>query len=67
MELIERDQALQCLADALASTGPRSGRSALVTGEAGIGKTSVVLHFASTLGDTAEMFWGLCDALFTPV
>jgi DNA-binding CsgD family transcriptional regulator/tetratricopeptide (TPR) repeat protein len=38
----------------------------LVTGEAGIGKTTLLRHFASRAAGTARFFWTACDPLFTP-
>ncbi|MDX6641399.1 MAG: hypothetical protein QOF12_2410 [Solirubrobacteraceae bacterium] len=42
------------------------GRVALVYGEAGIGKTTLVRRFCEDAGDSAAVLWGACDALFTP-
>jgi DNA-binding CsgD family transcriptional regulator/tetratricopeptide (TPR) repeat protein len=38
----------------------------LVSGEAGIGKTSLVDHFTQAHRDSARVLWGACDSLFTP-
>jgi ATP/maltotriose-dependent transcriptional regulator MalT len=62
MELVERESALQTLRRLLEAASAR-GRVALVAGEAGIGKTSLVRTLAST-HDT--VWWGACDALQTP-
>jgi DNA-binding CsgD family transcriptional regulator/tetratricopeptide (TPR) repeat protein len=64
MELLEREEALQALADALAHVGSEGGRIALVSGEAGIGKTSLLSRFAAEQPN--EVLWGACEALFTP-
>ena len=64
--LIERDihlQQLQSLAD---QAGAGRGSIALVRGEAGIGKTSLINTFLETLDDDVTIAIGLCDALFTP-
>jgi putative ribosome biogenesis GTPase RsgA len=45
MTLLERAPALDALATALAEAAAGEGRVALVYGEAGIGKTSLVDHF----------------------
>ena len=42
------------------------GCFALVSGEAGIGKTSFVEHFVATQARSARVLKGNCDALFTP-
>jgi len=42
------------------------GRVALVSGEAGIGKTSLVEHFSRAHQDSVRVLWGICDSLFTP-
>lgn len=38
----------------------------LLSGEAGVGKTSLIKHFTNNLNDENEILWGACDALFTP-
>ena len=43
-----------------------NGRFILVSGEAGIGKTSLVEKFTEGHKDDARLLWGACDALFTP-
>ena len=65
MELIERGQALQLLQHALETAGQGSGRTALVCGEAGIGKTSLVTQLVSQQG-AGRVLWGGCEALFSP-
>ena len=42
------------------------GRVALISGEAGIGKTSLLREFAAAQNKTARVLWGGCEALFTP-
>ena len=66
MELIERDQQLQKLTNAWRQAKAGKGRIALVSGEAGIGKTSLVERFISEQGRSARVLWGACDALFSP-
>ena len=65
MDLLERESCLTALADGLGRALKGSGSLALVTGEAGIGKTSLLQTFASTQC-SARVLWGACDALFTP-
>lgn len=64
MDLLERDAAHAALFEYLAETTSGRGRCVLVAGEAGIGKTSLVQHFASQVATPAV--WGYCDSLFTP-
>ena len=66
MELIEREFALQQLTAALEEAAAGEGRLALVSGEAGIGKTTLVEHFTRAGPTSARVLWGVCDALFTP-
>ena len=63
--LVERDDALAALHEALSEARAGSGRIALVSGEAGVGKTSLVRSFCRALGDV-RIFEGACDPLFTP-
>ena len=58
MELLEREPAL-----AMLRTCP-PGHAVLISGEAGIGKTSLVRAFC--LADSRRKLWGGCDALRTP-
>lgn len=64
MDLLERENARSALDDYLVDAGRGSGRCVFVTGEAGIGKTSLVRHFQRAVGFTAA--WGYCDSLGTP-
>jgi DNA-binding CsgD family transcriptional regulator/tetratricopeptide (TPR) repeat protein len=66
MELLEREAALDCLAAALASARGGSGRVTLVSGDAGLGKTSVVRVFLDRLGRAVPALVGACDDLSTP-
>jgi len=65
MKLVERDAALQRLADLLSAVASGTGHVALIAGEAGIGKTSLVKALAARRGNAA-LWWGSCDALETP-
>ncbi len=66
MELLERETFLQALNAAFDEAAAGNGRIALVYGEAGIGKTSLVERFAAECPGPVQLFWGICDALFTP-
>lgn len=64
-ELLERTAFLTALSADLTSLQSSGGRIALVCGEAGIGKTTLLEHFAATRTD-ARFLWGACEALLTP-
>ncbi len=66
MPLLEREQPLAVLAAALDRVEAGSGRMALVAGEVGIGKTTLIEHFTAAHRGRARVLWGACDALFTP-
>ena len=66
MELLERDPALAALAGAREAAARGYGRVALVTGEPGIGKTSLVNWFLQALGPDARVLLGTCDDLSIP-
>jgi len=65
MELVERDSVLHTLEDRLRAVAGGSGHAALIAGEAGIGKTSLLKALAARRGE-AQLWWGACDALQTP-
>ncbi len=65
MELLEREGALAALEGALGEAAAGRGRVVLVTGEAGIGKTSLVARFAAGDG-RGRVLWGICDDLNIP-
>jgi len=65
MELLERDAALLTFERQLASTHADGGHLVLVSGEAGIGKTSMLKAMAARRGDAA-LWWGACDPLESP-
>src|SRR5215813_13215174 len=64
--LLERDLFLQDLADLLHGVASGSGRCVLVSGEAGIGKSSLIERFAELESGSARFLWGRCEALYTP-
>jgi DNA-binding CsgD family transcriptional regulator/tetratricopeptide (TPR) repeat protein/type II secretory pathway predicted ATPase ExeA len=63
--LWERADALQAL-DRLVADSAHRGRVALITGEAGLGKSSVLRAFAERNRRSARVLWGYCDRLVTP-
>jgi DNA-binding CsgD family transcriptional regulator len=65
--LLERSGQLSLLGGALAAvvSGGR-GRIVLVSGEAGIGKTTLLRRFCAGVGGSARVLWAGCDPLFTP-
>ena len=66
MELLEREGPLRELEAALREAAAGEGRLALVSGEAGIGKTQLVERLAQDWRDRVRVLWGVCDAFFTP-
>jgi DNA-binding CsgD family transcriptional regulator/tetratricopeptide (TPR) repeat protein len=73
MDLLERTEDLATLSAAFAAAARGAGSVALVTGEAGIGKSALVARLAADVGAAAagaaggaRVLWGACDALFTP-
>jgi DNA-binding CsgD family transcriptional regulator/tetratricopeptide (TPR) repeat protein len=65
-ELLERDEFLLALNQALHQATEGRGRIALVSGEAGIGKTSLAECFVERRPPGVRLLWGACEALFTP-
>src|SRR5262245_39683683 len=67
MRLVERDGLLARLGTCL-EQARSSGCLALVGGEAGVGKTSLVRRFVETGPDVlgVPVMWGACDPLSTP-
>ena len=66
MELLEREPYLAGLEGALADAGAGVGGIALVSGEAGIGKTSLIADFTHKHARRLPVLWGACDSLFAP-
>ncbi len=64
--LLEREDALDSLGEALDEAVAGRGSVTLVAGEAGIGKTSLVRRFADVASGRVRVLWGGCEALFTP-
>ncbi|MSO96492.1 MAG: hypothetical protein EXQ81_12015 [Thermoleophilia bacterium] len=64
--LLERDAALTELHDALDGTRTGQGAALFISGEAGVGKTSLVRTFCQDIGPRTRVLLGPCDALSTP-
>lgn len=66
-EVLEREQELAVLAELLADV-ERNGRGllVLVSGEAGVGKTTLLRQFNDQRASGVKVFWAACDPLFTP-
>lgn len=64
--LLERDPFLRELALNLDATVAGAGRTVFISGEAGVGKTSLVEHFVGGRRPSVRALWGACEALFTP-
>ncbi len=66
MALAERSTQLDDLARALDQAVQGRGRTVLLSGEAGIGKTSVLRAFVDAAASHVRVFEGRCDELITP-
>jgi len=65
-ELIERADFLNSLQMKFESVTEGEGHCILLSGEAGIGKTSLIKSFYNEKKDNCKIYQGTCDALFTP-
>ncbi|MFB7756702.1 AAA family ATPase, partial [Streptomyces sp. NPDC056121] len=66
MDLLERDSVLQDLAGHLQAAVSGPGRVALVRGEAGVGKTTMVHRLTQLADPHIRVLVGACDPLATP-
>ena len=66
MELLEREQFISVLGELFEKVKTECGYVVSISGEAGIGKTSLVEFFTSKFEGQAKILWGSCDDLFTP-
>src|SRR5262245_54313990 len=65
MQLLERERFLEALDGYADEAGTGRGRFVMVTGEPGIGKTSLLEAFRETHPEL-RWLWGGCDGAFTP-
>src|ERR1700721_739617 len=66
MHLLERQEQLDALNRTFRDARNSSGKLILVSGEAGLGKSSLIERFAGEHRREARIVWGACDALATP-
>ncbi len=66
MRFVEREAPIRQLRELLVATRRGRGHIALVAGEAGIGKTTMMRHFTSEQPDHARVLWGACDPIDPP-
>jgi DNA-binding CsgD family transcriptional regulator/tetratricopeptide (TPR) repeat protein len=66
MSLLEREHQLRRLEAALDQARQGRGTTVLVSGEAGIGKTSLLAAFTAGAGATTRLLAGACEDLLTP-
>jgi DNA-binding CsgD family transcriptional regulator/tetratricopeptide (TPR) repeat protein len=66
MGLLERESELTTFAGAIAAAGEGAGSVVLVSGEAGIGKTSLLREVVLRARGQARVLVGTCDDLLTP-
>jgi tetratricopeptide (TPR) repeat protein len=64
--LLERESQLDVLVDSVADAAAGHGSTVLVTGDAGIGKTTLVRAFADRVDDRARLMLTASDDLTTP-
>lgn len=66
MQLLEREPHTGELDAACAEAEAGSGCVVVMSGEAGVGKTVLLDRFAERHRDSRSVWWGACEALFTP-
>ena len=63
--LIERENSLQMLRAASLQANSGQGSIVIVSGEAGIGKTTLLQEFGRNIQGNTKILWGGCEPLFT--
>lgn len=63
--LLEREAAINTFNNAIEES-KRAGKVLLLSGEAGMGKTTLLEHMREISKDTCNVYWSGCDPLFTP-
>jgi DNA-binding CsgD family transcriptional regulator len=66
MELLEREGSLRLAFEAIERAHRGSGTTVLVSGEAGIGKSTLIEHLIGSLSHGQRVLRGGCDDLFSP-
>jgi DNA-binding CsgD family transcriptional regulator/DNA polymerase III delta prime subunit len=66
MELLERQNFLDEFSQLVKDVSIGEGKTVLLSGEAGVGKTSLIKFFTDSLNSNTELLWSGCDDLFTP-
>ena len=66
MALIEREEFLTALQQHFENIAGGEGHCVFVSGEAGIGKTSLVKAFCRQQSGDCNIYQGACDNLFVP-
>jgi DNA-binding CsgD family transcriptional regulator/tetratricopeptide (TPR) repeat protein len=65
-ELLEREGTIATISDCLTKASAGDGSVVLLSGEAGVGKTTVVIDLAKRHATAARILIGYCDASITP-
>jgi len=66
MELVERSAFMDALHEKFDIVKGGEGHTVFISGEAGMGKTSLVDGFCKSFKNRCNIYQGSCDALFTP-
>jgi predicted ATPase/DNA-binding CsgD family transcriptional regulator len=64
--LVERHIHIEQLQELLAEAGRGKGRVVVLSGEAGVGKSTLAQAFAETAEESARILWSACEDLTTP-